>query len=102
MDGKVPYASDSCLAESPAGGRINSLGVSHCTMGTVPLLYRVTQAASRLAKTPKTQRPKRNGWSGSAERVAPAIPLSHVPSRCSLFPRVTHCFPGAAGFQVGH
>jgi len=55
MDGKVRYASDSCLAESPAGGRINSLGVSHCPMGTVPLLYRVTEAVSRLAKTPKTQ-----------------------------------------------
>jgi hypothetical protein len=37
MDGKVRYASDSCLAASPAGGRINSLGMSHCPMGTVPL-----------------------------------------------------------------
>jgi hypothetical protein len=57
MDGKVRYASDSCLAESPAGGRDQLLGsiAPHCLMGTVPLLYRVTQAVSRLAKTPKTQ-----------------------------------------------
>jgi hypothetical protein len=58
-------------------GRINSLGMSHCPMGTVPLLYRVIQAVSRLAKTPK-----RRSLVSSAERVAPAIPLSHIPFRC--------------------
>jgi hypothetical protein len=36
-------------------GRINSLGMSHCPTGTVPLLYRVIQLVSRLAKTPETR-----------------------------------------------
>jgi hypothetical protein len=72
MDGKVRYASDdSCLAKSPPWGMSQGKvryasddsclaksppwGMSHCPMGTVPLLDRVTQAVSRLAKAPKTQ-----------------------------------------------
>jgi hypothetical protein len=39
MEGKVCYAFDDCLAKSPAGGWINSLGVSRCPMGTVIIAY---------------------------------------------------------------
>src|SRR5258708_20805524 len=91
MDGKVRYASDSCLAESPAGGRISSLGMSHRPMGTVPLL------CLRLAKTPKTRSLARN-----AERVAPAIPLSHIPFRCFAISQGDLLLSRGWGFQVGH
>src|SRR5437879_3447459 len=100
MDGKVCYASDSCLADHLRAGRINSLGMSHCPMGTVPLLYRVIQAVSGLAKTPKTR-----SLVSSAERVAPAIPLSHIPFRCFAISQGDLLLSrgwGFRGFQVGH
>ena len=81
-------------------GRINSLGMSHCPMGTVPLLYRVIQAVSGLAKTPKTR-----SLVSSAERVAPAIPLSHIPFRCFAISQGDLLLSrgwGFRGFQVGH
>jgi hypothetical protein len=52
-------------------GRINSLGMSTIPWG----LFHYS--VSRLAKTPKTR-----SLVSNAERVAPAIPLSHIPFRC--------------------
>jgi hypothetical protein len=74
------------------GGRHSRLllGVSHCPMGTVPLLYRVTQAVSGLAKPPKTQ------WLVSnAESERPLSPCLMSHPGASLFHRAAvspfHC-----------
>ncbi len=63
--------------------RINSFWVSHCPMGTVPLLYQMAQAVSRLAK---------NAQNAMVGQVAPREwhPLSH----CLMSHPVFHYFPG--------